>query len=66
MVCSKDLKVVLDEPASIGTLLELKNCTLDVLWNLVNHPAGQTIIPLPSPLSHKKPLDVKEGIITTH
>ena len=66
MVCSKHLKVVLDEPASRGTLLELGNCTLDVLQNLANCPAGQTIIPLPSPLSHEKPLDIKEGVVTTH
>ena len=65
MVCSKHSKIVLDEPVSIGTLLELGNCTLDVLQNLANCPAGQTIIPLPSPLSHEKPLDVKKGVITT-
>ena len=65
MICSQHSKVVLDEPASIGTLLELGNCTLDVLRDLVNRPAGQTIIPLPSPSSHEKPLDVKDGVVTT-
>ncbi|KAI9569308.1 nucleoporin subcomplex protein binding to Pom34-domain-containing protein [Boletus coccyginus] len=38
-------KVVLGEPTSLGTLLELANCTLDVLRSLVNRPAGQAIVP---------------------
>lgn len=29
----------------MGTLLELANCTLDVLRSLVNRPAGQAIVP---------------------
>jgi nuclear pore complex protein Nup188 len=53
----------LDESASIGTLLELGNCTLDVLRDLVNRPAGQTIVPPPS-YTYERPLDVKQGVIT--
>lgn len=58
-------KVVLGEPASIGTLLELGNCTLDLLRDLVNRPAGQSIIAVTS--VHKttrsgQTLDVKEGV----
>ncbi|KAH0840298.1 hypothetical protein J3R83DRAFT_1307 [Lanmaoa asiatica] len=41
-------KVVLGEPASLGTLLELANCTLDVLRSLVSRPAGQAIVPFTS------------------
>ncbi|KAL0950306.1 hypothetical protein HGRIS_010281 [Hohenbuehelia grisea] len=36
-------KIVLGEPASLGTLLELGNSTLDVLRELAGHPAGQTL-----------------------
>ncbi|KAG0698694.1 nucleoporin subcomplex protein binding to Pom34-domain-containing protein [Suillus ampliporus] len=55
-------KVVPGEPASLGTLLELANCTLDVLRNLVDRPAGQVIAP---PASIKEtPLDVREGSLT--
>ncbi|KAJ3512033.1 hypothetical protein NLJ89_g3758 [Agrocybe chaxingu] len=36
-------KVVLGEPASLGTLLELGNRTLDVLKDLVNRPPGQSL-----------------------
>lgn len=54
----------MDEPTSIGTLLELGNCTLDVLRDLVNRPAGQAIVP-PSSSTQEKPLDVKQGVLTT-
>ncbi|KAG1877433.1 nucleoporin subcomplex protein binding to Pom34-domain-containing protein [Suillus subluteus] len=55
-------KVVPGEPASLGTLLELANCTLDVLRHLVDRPAGQAIAP---PASLKEtPLDVQEGMLT--
>ncbi|KAG2343590.1 hypothetical protein BDR05DRAFT_933045 [Suillus weaverae] len=55
-------KVVPGEPASLGTLLELTNCTLDVLRHLVDRPAGQAIAP---PASLKEtPLDVQEGVLT--
>ncbi|KAG1896455.1 uncharacterized protein F5891DRAFT_1053940 [Suillus fuscotomentosus] len=55
-------KVVPGEPASLGTLLELANCTLDVLRHLVDRPAGQAIAP---PASLKDtPLDVQEGMLT--
>jgi len=47
----------------LGTLLELTNCTLDNLKNLVDRPAGQAIAP---PASIKEtPLDVLEGVLTT-
>ena len=46
----------------MGTLLELANCTLDVLRSLVDRPAGQAIAP---PASIKEtPLDVREGSLT--
>ncbi|KAG2099322.1 nucleoporin subcomplex protein binding to Pom34-domain-containing protein [Suillus cothurnatus] len=55
-------KVVPGEPASLGTLLELANCTLDILRHLVDRPAGQAIAP---PASVKEtPLDVQEGMLT--
>lgn len=49
----------------MGTLLELANCTLDVLRDLVGRPAGQSIT-LGSSLSssYDKPLDVQEGVAT--
>ncbi|KAH7922053.1 hypothetical protein BV22DRAFT_1197706 [Leucogyrophana mollusca] len=56
-------KVVVGEPASVGTLLELANCTLDVLRNLVNRPAGQALTP-PSTSTTDIPLDVRQGTIT--
>ncbi|KAJ3845557.1 nucleoporin subcomplex protein binding to Pom34-domain-containing protein [Lentinula raphanica] len=37
-------KVVVSEPASIGTLLELANGTLDILRNLMNMPSGQSLV----------------------
>jgi len=53
-------KVVLDERASLGTLLELGNCTLDVLRVLSAHPPGQAITPLSSS-TFAKALDVKDA-----
>ena len=55
-------KVVLGEPASLGTLLELANCSLDVLRNLVNRPAGQAIAPATS--LKDVPLDVSQATFT--
>ncbi|KAL4081354.1 nucleoporin subcomplex protein binding to Pom34-domain-containing protein [Scleroderma yunnanense] len=55
-------KVVLGEPASLGTLLELANCSLDVLRNLVNRPAGQAIVPAAS--LKDIPLDVRQATFT--
>ncbi|KAF8076899.1 nucleoporin subcomplex protein binding to Pom34-domain-containing protein [Lyophyllum atratum] len=57
-------KVVLGEPASMGTLLELGNATYELLRDLVNRPAGQSLAgpTSTSPVSH--PLDVREGILT--
>ncbi|KAJ3505818.1 hypothetical protein NMY22_g17444 [Coprinellus aureogranulatus] len=62
-------KVVLGEPASLGTLLELANRTLDVMKELVTRPATQALTHVgatapqpPSALS--SPLDVRQGLIT--
>ncbi|KAJ7146329.1 nucleoporin subcomplex protein binding to Pom34-domain-containing protein [Mycena epipterygia] len=56
-------KVVLGEPASMGTLLELGNCTLDVLRDLVNRPAGQSLADVGS-LPGTYALDVRQGVST--
>ncbi|KAG8219037.1 nucleoporin subcomplex protein binding to Pom34-domain-containing protein [Butyriboletus roseoflavus] len=55
-------KVVLGEPTSLGTLLELANCTLDVLRNLVSRPAGQAIVPSTS--IKDTPLAVSQATLT--
>ncbi|KAF9445018.1 hypothetical protein P691DRAFT_777875 [Macrolepiota fuliginosa MF-IS2] len=58
-------KVVLGEPASLGTLLELGNCTLDVLRDLVNRQPSQSITTtsiLATPST--EPLDVRRSVIT--
>lgn len=52
------------EAASLGTLLELGNRSLDVLKNLVQRPPGQSIsdfADLPGPYSTA--LGVKEGVV---
>ncbi|TFK46960.1 hypothetical protein OE88DRAFT_1706649, partial [Heliocybe sulcata] len=55
-------KVVVDERASLGTLLELGNCTLDVLRILAAHPPGQALAPPSSlPSGPTKPLDVQDA-----
>jgi len=55
---------VLGEPASLGTLLELGNRTLDVLRNLVHRPPGQSITdPAELSRSYTTPLGVKQGVI---
>ncbi|GLB34283.1 putative nucleoporin subcomplex protein binding to Pom34 [Lyophyllum shimeji] len=54
-------KVVLGEPASMGTLLELGNCTLDMLRELLNLPAGQSLTATTTPLAG--PLDVRDGVL---
>ncbi|KAF7337743.1 hypothetical protein MSAN_02247900 [Mycena sanguinolenta] len=56
-------KVVLGEPASMGTLLELGNSTLDLLRDLVNRPAGQSLADVGS-LPGTYPLDVRQGVLT--
>jgi nuclear pore complex protein Nup188 len=43
----------------MGTLLELGNCTLDVLRDLVNRPAGQSLTNTPG-----SSLDVRQGVLT--
>ncbi|THV06572.1 hypothetical protein K435DRAFT_743696 [Dendrothele bispora CBS 962.96] len=58
-------KVVLGEHASIGTLLELGNGTLDMLRNLINLPAGQSIATLPVAAVKGGDIDVRQGVATT-
>ncbi|KAK0465499.1 uncharacterized protein EV420DRAFT_1760167 [Desarmillaria tabescens] len=59
-------KVVLGEPASLGTLLELGNSTLDLLKELVGLPPGQSLVAMGAVLSSKygNTLDVRQGVIT--
>lgn len=55
---------MLGEPASLGTLLELGNRTLDVLRNLVHRPPGQSITDSTGlSRSYTTPLGVKQGVI---
>ena len=55
---------MLGEPASLGTLLELGNRTLDILRNLVHRPPGQSITdPAGLSCSYTTPLGVKQGVI---
>ncbi|KAG6871920.1 hypothetical protein C0995_014834 [Termitomyces sp. Mi166 len=54
-------KVILSEPASIGTLQELGTSTLDLLRELVNRPAGQS---LTASTSRQEPLNVREAVLT--
>ncbi|KAF9535154.1 hypothetical protein CPB83DRAFT_781281 [Crepidotus variabilis] len=57
-------KIVLGEPASLGTLLELGNRTLDILKNLVLRPPGQGITdPSALPGLYTTALGVKQGVI---
>lgn len=55
------------EPASLGTLFELGNCTLDILRLLVDRPPGQTITPAAAKITtgYEKPLDVREAVSAT-
>ncbi|KAH9833832.1 nucleoporin subcomplex protein binding to Pom34-domain-containing protein [Rhodofomes roseus] len=52
-------KVVLGEPTSMGTLLELGNCSVDVLRQLVNRPATQVVAPGSTSVPA---LDVRESV----
>lgn len=55
---------MLGEPASLGTLLELGNRTLDILRNLVHRPPGQSLTdPAGLSRSYTTPLGVKQGVI---
>ncbi|KAG6836390.1 hypothetical protein H0H93_008535 [Arthromyces matolae] len=54
-------KVILSEPASIGTLQELGSSTLDLLRELVNRPAHQS---LAATTPKQDPLDVREAVVT--
>lgn len=56
---------MLGEPASLGTLLELGNCTLDVLRDLVNRPPAQSITTVfVQTTPSAEPLDVRRSVIT--
>ncbi|EIN11025.1 hypothetical protein PUNSTDRAFT_119839 [Punctularia strigosozonata HHB-11173 SS5] len=57
-------KVIPGEPASMGTLLELGNASLDVLRHLSNQPVGQAISPAASTSPLSKPLDVGDAMST--
>ncbi|KAK0505757.1 hypothetical protein EDD18DRAFT_1455195 [Armillaria luteobubalina] len=59
-------KVVLGEPASLGTLLELGNSTLDLLKELVGLPPGQSLVAMGAVLSSRygSTLDVRQGVTT--
>lgn len=60
-------KVAVGEPASLGTLFELGNCTLDILRLLIDRPPGQTITPAAAKAAtgYEKPLDVREAVSAT-
>lgn len=52
----------------MGTLLELGNCTLDILRLLIDRPAGQAITPAnvkPTAGLYEKPLDVRDAVSVT-
>lgn len=53
---------MLGEPASLGTLLELGNSSLDILRDFTNRPAGQALTPTTP--TQNSPLDVRQGVIT--
>ena len=59
----QNAKVILGEPASIGTLLELGNRCLDVLRHLVDRPAMQAITPT-NPSGADNVLNVRESADT--
>ncbi len=55
-------KVVLGEPASLGTLLELGNVSLDILRLLVDRPPTQALTPA---TGADKALDVRDTVAAT-
>ncbi|KIK70479.1 hypothetical protein GYMLUDRAFT_209663 [Collybiopsis luxurians FD-317 M1] len=58
-------KVVVGEPASIGTLLELANGTLDMLRNLANMRSSQSLVPADiAPVARLGELNVQRGVRT--
>lgn len=53
------------EPASLGTLLELGNCTLDLLRDLINKPTTSSKNDVSSlPGTYNTPADVRRGVLT--
>ena len=59
---SQHSKVVLGEPASLGTLLELGNVSLDILRLLVDRPPTQALTPA---TAADKALDVRDTVAAT-
>jgi nuclear pore complex protein Nup188 len=60
--------VVPDEPASIGTLVELSGTACDLLTGLLGRPAGQslgTTGAATSDVSSFEPLTIRDGVIAT-
>ncbi|KAJ4472474.1 nucleoporin subcomplex protein binding to Pom34-domain-containing protein [Lentinula edodes] len=55
-------KIVVGESASIGTLLELANGTLDMLRNLTNMPSGQSLVQADVASEKFKELNVQRGV----
>ncbi|KAJ3869214.1 nucleoporin subcomplex protein binding to Pom34-domain-containing protein [Lentinula novae-zelandiae] len=55
-------KIVVGESASIGTLLELANGTLDMLRNLTNMPSGQSLVRADVASEKFKELNVQRGV----
>ncbi|GAW06586.1 hypothetical protein LENED_008524 [Lentinula edodes] len=55
-------KIVVGESASIGTLLELANGTLDMLRNLTNMPSGQSLVRADVASEKLKELNVQRGV----
>ena len=53
---------MLGEPASLGTLLELGNCSLDILRLLVDRPPTQALTPS---MGSEKALDVRDTVAVT-
>lgn len=60
--CIQHSKVVLGEPASLGTLLELGNVSLDILRLLVDRPATQALTPA---TGADRALDVRDTVAAT-
>ncbi|KAL6307051.1 hypothetical protein BKA93DRAFT_823522 [Sparassis latifolia] len=58
-------KVILGDPASLGTLVELGNCALDVLRHLVDRPGAQALTSAAGAPSGGKALDVRDAALAT-
>ena len=47
----------------MGTMLELGNCTIDILTDLVGRPANQLVARSLQPESNEQPLEVRQAIL---